>query len=107
MGRDVDLTQKETGLWRLQLNISQGYDVNIKALHEKIAEIIGYEGKINWHEKKEEFINKLYLDITRAEKVMNWKPKYTLETGLEYTLDWYSETMTADHVDPTTLLLQS
>ena len=89
------------------INISQGYDINIKALHEKIAEIIGYEGKVNWQDKKEEFINKLYLDITRAEKVRNWKPKHTLETGLEYTLDWYSETMTPDYVDPTTLLLQS
>jgi nucleoside-diphosphate-sugar epimerase len=32
-----------------------------------------------------------YADITKAKKILNWKPKYSLEEGLQKTYDWYQK----------------
>jgi CDP-glucose 4,6-dehydratase len=32
-----------------------------------------------------------YLSAERARTVINWKPQFTLESGLERTLAWYRE----------------
>ena len=32
------------------------------------------------------------LDITRANELLGWKPKFSLEEGLKRTIKWYIET---------------
>ena len=32
-----------------------------------------------------------YLNATRAREILNWKPLYTLDQGLEHTAVWYRE----------------
>ncbi len=34
-------------------------------------------------------IRSQYLDSTRAEKLLDWTPQFTLENGLSETIDWY------------------
>lgn len=34
-------------------------------------------------------IDKQYLDITKARRLLSWKPRYKLEEGLKKTIEWY------------------
>jgi CDP-glucose 4,6-dehydratase len=37
-------------------------------------------------------IDKQYLSINKATKVLNWRPRYTLQDGLKITFEWYKNT---------------
>lgn len=66
--------------------------VSVLQLFSKIAELMDkrdVKPKILGQEKNE--INKLFLDISKAKKFFNWKPKYSLEEGLKETIEWYKE----------------
>jgi CDP-glucose 4,6-dehydratase len=32
-----------------------------------------------------------YLDATKAHRLLGWKPKYSLESGLQATVSWYEK----------------
>ena len=36
-------------------------------------------------------VNRLNADITKSLRLINWKPKYTLDEGLKITIDWFSK----------------
>tara|TARA_Y100000310_G_scaffold334203_1_gene413377 strand:+ start:2279 stop:3253 length:975 start_codon:yes stop_codon:yes gene_type:complete len=40
------------------------------------------------NEAKAEIVSQ-YLSVEKAKKLLNWKPKYTLEEGLKETYEWY------------------
>jgi UDP-glucose 4-epimerase len=37
-------------------------------------------------------------DMTRAEELLGWEPKYTLQEGLAETIDWYTENRDREYV---------
>lgn len=37
-------------------------------------------------------------DTTRAEELLGWEPQFTLEEGIERTVDWYVNNRGADYV---------
>ena len=39
--------------------------------------------------------NLLNLDVTKAYTMLNWTPKLTLEESIEFTVDWYKESLKA------------
>lgn len=66
--------------------------IKVVDLFKKIAKIYGKPNaplKILNQSKNE--IPRQYLSIEKAKKLLNWKPKYTLDTGLKETIEWYSE----------------
>ena len=32
---------------------------------------------------------KLYADVTKIRKDLNWQPKFLIDEGLQRTIDWY------------------
>jgi nucleoside-diphosphate-sugar epimerase len=74
------------------INIGTGKSVSIKQLAEKIRKITGYKGKISWNSfpKRALEIPKLEVDTTKAKKLLGWKPKVTLNEGLNITASYYS-----------------
>jgi CDP-glucose 4,6-dehydratase len=41
-------------------------------------------------EAKNEIVHQ-YLSAKKAKKILKWKPKYSLDEGLEETIDWYKK----------------
>ena len=70
------------------INIGFGCDFTIKEIVEKIVNIIEYKGKIEWDLTKPDGTPKRMLDSTKLFK-LGWKPKITLDEGLEKTIKWY------------------
>ena len=63
--------------------------IKIKDYANKIAEKIGWNGKINWNTKpaRPGEIYWLNSNSNLVEKTLGWKPKTTLDDGLDQTID--------------------
>jgi len=64
------------------LNIGTGEDVTIKELAETIAEVVGYQGKIEWDTTKPDGTPRKLMDVSRAH-AMGWKHKIALKDGIQ------------------------
>ena len=73
------------------INVGIGKSLSIKQLAEKIRKITGYKGKIQWNSfpKRSLEIPKLEVDNSKARKLLKWRPKHTLNEGLEITASYY------------------
>jgi GDP-L-fucose synthase len=64
------------------INFGSGVETNIKELAKNIFKIVGYDGEIFWDTSKPAGANRRLLDISYAEKILQYKPDTDLLTGL-------------------------
>ena len=67
------------------LNVGSGTDISIADLAGKIANIIGYQGKILWDTSKPDGTPKKLLDVSRINK-LGWNAQISLDFGLTSTI---------------------
>lgn len=72
----------------LHLNIGSGQDLTVKELAQKVANISGYKGKINWDHTKPDGTPRKLLDVSRIQE-LNWRPEISLDEGIFSTVKWY------------------
>ena len=72
----------------LPINIGVGYDISIKLLAEKISQIIGYQGKIEWDKSMPDGAPSKLLDSGRVES-LGWKAKFNLNDGIKQLYQLY------------------
>lgn len=81
-------------LWQnqvpLPLNIGVGYDVSIRELAEKIAEITEYRGELIWDTAKPEGALQKLLDSSKLRN-LGWSPQVSLSEGMKSTYHNYLE----------------
>lgn len=73
-------------------NFGTGRPISVLKLVNKIIELSGRKSLrpvILGKGKLKGEIDKQYLDITKAGRLLNWKPRYSLEEGLKKTIEWY------------------
>ena len=73
------------------INVGSGEEHSIKDIVEKIIDLTGSSivpqyGEVGNRAYEPE---RLCCDITKAEKVLGWRPRYSLENGLKETIDRY------------------
>lgn len=75
------------------INITTSEPISIRELAEKIRKITNYKGEIQWNSfpSRPLEIPKLNMDNSKAKKLLNWNPKYTIDKGLEITASYYME----------------
>lgn len=72
------------------INLGSGTGITIKKLAETIAKNIpNGPVKIIWDKSKPKGDAKRLMDTKRAEKLLGFKPKYSLEDGIKETIKWY------------------
>lgn len=71
------------------INIGSGTDYAIKELAEKIAGIVGFQGRLVWDASKPDGAPRKLLDSSRLRSI-GWSPRITLEDGLRITYGWYT-----------------
>jgi GDP-L-fucose synthase len=79
------------------INIGSGIEISIKDLSIKIADIVGYNGKIIWDPKYPNGTPRKVLDITKITK-LGWAPLISLDSGIKSTVEWYSQIASENHV---------
>jgi len=71
------------------INIGSGKQSSVKDILLIIDNINTQRLKINWDFKAIQTEPKVWVaDIEKANKLLNWKPRYTVEQGLKKTYEW-------------------
>ncbi len=71
------------------VNLGSGREITIKDLVTTIAQLMGYQGTIEWDTSKPNGQPRRCLDTTRAKEYFGFEAKTSLEDGLRETIDWY------------------
>jgi nucleoside-diphosphate-sugar epimerase len=71
------------------VNLSGMEEVSMFVLTKIVAELAGYDGKIEWDPSKPDGQPRRAVDGSRAKELLGWEPRTTLVQGLKETIDWY------------------
>jgi nucleoside-diphosphate-sugar epimerase len=71
------------------INIGSGSETSVRDLTHLIAELTGYEGRIEWDTTRPDGQLRRCLDTTRAREYLGWEAKTNLRDGLRATIEWY------------------
>ena len=64
------------------LNVGTGIDLSIKELAQQVADVVGFNGSIEWDHSKPDGTPKKQLDVSRLTE-MGWSAEIQLKDGLE------------------------
>ena len=70
------------------INVGWGKDISIKDLAKLIAEVVGFEGSIEWDMSKPDGTPRKLLDVSKIQS-LGWQPKIELREGIKSTYEWY------------------
>ncbi len=74
------------------INAGSNYEITIGDTVKKIINIIGEDVKISCDDERirpeKSEVNRLWADNTKIKELTDWSPKYTLDQGLEETIEW-------------------
>jgi UDP-glucose 4-epimerase len=71
-------------------NIGSGTGYSLNEIVEVIKSVTGCDVRVNYMAKRSFDVPKIYLDITRANRELQWSPVTPLETGLRKTWEFIS-----------------
>lgn len=72
------------------INVGLGDDMPIRELAETVADVIGFEGTIEWDSAKPDGMPRKLLDTSRI-NALGWEPRIGLREGVVSTYAWYLE----------------
>ena len=74
------------------LNIGSGEETTIRELAERVAEAVGYSGRLEWDTTKPDGTPRKALDSSRL-FALGWRSRVPLREGLQRTYAWYLHTV--------------
>lgn len=72
------------------INIGVGKDIMIKELAERVKDVVGYQGRIDWDPSRPDGTPRKLMDVSRISQ-MGWTGRVGLTEGLEETYTWFLE----------------
>jgi GDP-L-fucose synthase len=72
------------------VNIGVGEDIAIKELAEKIKEVVGFQGELNFDTSKPDGTPRKLVDVTKLNS-LGWKATTSLDEGLKQAYQWFLE----------------
>lgn len=70
-------------------NFSNEIQVTVRALAEQVVRLMGSPLTLDIRNEATNEIRHQYLSADKARRLLNWSPLFTLEQGLERTIEWY------------------
>jgi GDP-L-fucose synthase len=70
------------------VNLGTGAEVSICEVAEKIADLYGFEGRIEWDASRPDGVSRRCLDVSRA-RAFGFSPIANLDDGLAETVEWF------------------
>ncbi len=77
------------------LNLSSGVQTSIKELVETVAELVGYQGVIQWDTTKPDGQMYKGFDVTKMHDRLGFHCRVSLREGLEKTISWFQSNYAA------------
>ena len=75
----------------LFLNIGTGVETSVNELVSILSKKISWDGEPNYEPKREGELLRSVLNNQRAKIEIGWEPNYTLDTGLDELISWFSK----------------
>ncbi len=75
--------------YKYPVNIGNPYEITLKELAERIIRLTGAKSKIIYKSLPEDDPKMRRPDITKAKKILKWKPEIQLEDGLKETIKYF------------------
>jgi GDP-L-fucose synthase len=72
------------------LNVGSGVDCSIAELVNTVAQVTGYQGRIEWDPDKPDGAPRKLMDSSKLQS-LGWSPEYDLRRGLEDAYAWFVE----------------
>lgn len=69
------------------VNLGTGKEIEIRALAERIKQLVGYNGAVVWDATKPDGQPRRCLDVTRAKQLFGFAAAVSLDDGLKRTID--------------------
>ena len=70
------------------VNVGTGEDISIRELAELVAEVVGFQGTIDWDTTKPDGTPRKLLDVARL-RGLGWDPSIQLREGITSTYEWF------------------
>ena len=70
-------------------NFGTGKPISVLDVYTKIIKLMGKNIKPKILGKAENEIDRQYLSIEKAKKILKWQPKHSIDEGLKETIAWY------------------
>lgn len=70
-------------------NIGGGSRISVNEVIKILEENIGKKVKVRYIEKQKGDVEHTYADISKARKILGYKPKIKIEDGIKRHIDWY------------------
>ena len=77
-------------------NFSNELQVTVLELTEKILAVMGSDLRPDIRNEASNEIKHQYLSAAKAQRMLDWKPLYSLDGALEKTIQWYTDFLTAE-----------
>ncbi|NOZ82637.1 MAG: SDR family oxidoreductase [Euryarchaeota archaeon] len=77
------------------VNIGNNRETRIIELAELIKRLTGSESEITFHPLPKDDPKRRAPDISKARRLLNWKPEVSLEEGLRRTIAWFEQRLSA------------
>jgi len=71
------------------VNLGSGAEISIRDLAERIAKLVGFQGRIVWDTTQPNGQPRRCLDVSLAEREFGFRAKTSFEEGLRHTVSWY------------------
>jgi GDP-L-fucose synthase len=79
------------------INVGVGHDLSIRELAEMVADIVGFEGELQFDTTKPDGTPRKLLDVSKLHG-LGWQAEIELRKGLEETYAWYQEQLASGAV---------
>ena len=70
-------------------NFGTGKPISVLELYGKIIKLMGSKAKPKILGEAKNEIDRQYLDSSKAKKILKWETKYSIDAGLNKTIEWY------------------
>ena len=69
-------------------NVGSGEELSIRELARRVAEVVGYDGPVEWDSTRPDGTPRKLLDSSKV-RATGWAPRIGLVSGLKQTYEWY------------------
>lgn len=86
----ADAIEKYSDIYE-PINLGSGQDYTVKEIAETIADVMGYNGKIEWDHTKPEGAQRKILSVDKMNFHNIRKPVLSLREGIDMTVRWFND----------------
>ena len=76
-----------------RFNVGTSVETSVRQLHSAIAKAAGAPDEPEFHPPRLGELKRSCLDISRAEKILGWRPQVGIEDGVARTVDYFRESL--------------